>query len=214
VNVLRRLRIVLDVNIFVSDVISRRLGRAGTTSQKLVDAMLAGKIGDRPAQLVISLAMLDSFKDALLRLGAPSASIEAAANALLDLTRNGPDRLDPYLLLDTGHVAFSMRDGEDARVLAIAFAAGADLLVTDNLADFETKDCVSIPTSRARHADGSERQLSCQVHRSPTGGKLVVAHPLDLMARIGRGNSVSFDDALEAAMKTFVLREERADRKP
>ena len=66
----RPLRIVLDVNIFVTDVLSRRLGRRGTTSQKLVDAMLAGEIGGRPAQLVISLAMLESFRGALLRLGA------------------------------------------------------------------------------------------------------------------------------------------------
>jgi predicted nucleic acid-binding protein len=193
------LRIVLDVNIFVSDVISRRLGRTGTTSQKLVNAMLAGKIGDRPAQLVISLAMLESFRGALLRLRAPPATIEAASNALLDLTRNGPDRLDPYLLLDTGHAAFSTRDREDAGVLAVAFAADADLLITDNLADFETKDCVSIETSRARHANGSERQLSCQVHRSPTGRKLVVAHPLDLAARMTRGQAVTFDDLIETA---------------
>jgi hypothetical protein len=96
----RPLRIVLDVNIFVTDVLSRRLGRRGTTSQKLVDAMLAGEIGGRPAQLVISLAMLESFRGALLRLGAPSAAVDAATSALLDLTRNGPDALDPYLLLD------------------------------------------------------------------------------------------------------------------
>lgn len=199
-SVARPLRIVLDVNIFVSDVISRRLGRTGTTSQKLVDAMLAGKIGERPAQLVISVAMLDSFKDALLRLRAPSASVEAAAEALLALTRNGPDRLDPYLLLDTGHAAFSMRDREDAAILAIAFAANADLLVTDILADFETKDCVSIKTSRARHADGSERQLSCQVHRSPSGRNLIVAHPLDVVARMARGRPVTFDDLPETSI--------------
>lgn len=211
-NVPRPLRIVLDVNIFVSDIISRRLGRTGTTSQKLVDAMLAGKIGDRPAQLVISLAMLDSFKNALLRLRAPSATIEAAANALLDLTRNGPDRLDPYLLLDTGDAAFPMRDREDAGVLAIAFAADADLLVTDNLADFETKECVSIATSRARHSDGSERQLSCLVHRSPSGRDLIVVHPLDLVARMARGHSPTFDDAVEAAMRVFARRKEKACR--
>ncbi|MBU3887907.1 PIN domain-containing protein [Methylosinus sp. KRF6] len=201
------LRIVLDVNIFVSDIIGRSLGRRGTTSQKLVDAMLAGKIGDRPAQLVISLAMLESFRGALLRLRAPTASIESATEALLDLTRNGPDRLDPYLLLDTGHAAFSMQDREDAGVLAIAFAANADLLVTDNLADFATKDCVSIETSQARHADGSERQLSCQFHRSPTGRELVVAHPLDVAARMAKGQAVTFDDLTEAAESIFARRD-------
>lgn len=213
-NAPRPLRIVLDVNIFVSDVISRGHGRTGTTSQKLVDAMLAGKIGDHPVQLIISLAMLDSFRGALLRLGAPSAAIDAAANALLDLTRNGPARLDPYLLLDTGHVALSMRDREDAGVLAIAFAADADLLVTDNLADFETKDCVSIATLRARHADGSERQLFCQVHRSPSGRNLVVVHPLDLVARMARGHSATFDDAIETATRTFARRSKAASRTP
>ncbi|MGC1860432.1 MAG: PIN domain-containing protein [Methylocystis sp.] len=192
----RPLRIVLDVNIFVTDVLGRRLGRRGTTSQKLVDAMLAGEIGGRPAQLVISLAMLESFRGALLRLGAPAAAVDAATSALLDLTRNGPDALDPYLLLDQGHVPFSTPDREDGGVLATAFAANADLLVTDNLADFATKDCVSIETSRARHADGSVRQLSCHLHQSPAGRRLIVVHPLDLVARATSGRSVTFDDVI------------------
>lgn len=157
--------------------------------------------------------MLDSFRGALLRLGATSAATDAAAKALLDLTRYGPYKLDPYLLLDDDHVAFSVRDREDAGVLAIAFAAHADLVVTDDLADFETKDCVAIATSRARHADGSERQLSCQVHRSPDGRNLVVAHPLDLVARITKDHSVTFDDAIESATAIFNHRAESARQK-
>lgn len=181
----RPLRVLLDINILISDVLSRARGRRGTASQKLVDAILTGKLGETSIQLVISIAMLDRFHDVLLRLGADAHDAEAARLALIDLARSGPDALDPYLLLDRSDIPFALADEEDARVLAIAFAARADFLVTDNLADFAGAGGDITDTSTARHSDGHLRQLTQQVLRSPSGHRLVILHPLDMLAGIG-----------------------------
>jgi predicted nucleic acid-binding protein len=190
----RPLRVLLDVNILVSDVLGRTAGKRNTTSQKLVDAVLAGALADQPMQLIISIAMLDTFQNVLIRMGASTRVASDAALALLDITRNGPDALDPYLLVDTSDVTFALADREDAAVLATAFAARADLLLTDNLADFENKGCIMVPTSKVHHSDGRTRQLGCQIHRSATGHRLIVAHPLDVLARAARGQSLTFED--------------------
>jgi predicted nucleic acid-binding protein len=194
VNEPRPLRVLLDVNILISDVLSRAAGKQNTTSQKLVDAMLAGMLGDRPTQMILSIAMLETFQTVLIRLGADASVASEAAQALLDMTRHGPDALDPYLLLDSSNVPFALTDREDAAILATAFAAKADLLLTDNLGDFEHKGCTMVPTSLARHADGRTRQLSCQIHHSPDGHRLVVAHPLDILARATQGRALTFDE--------------------
>lgn len=183
----RPVRVLLDINILISDVLSRVRGRRGTASQKLVDAVLAGKLGETSIQLVISIAMLDRFHDVLLRLGADVHDAEAARLALIDLARSGPDALDPYLLLDRSDIPFALADEEDARVLATAFAARADFLVTDNLADFAGAGGEITNTSTARHSNGRLRQLTQQVLRSPSGHRLAILHPLDMLA--GKGSA-------------------------
>jgi predicted nucleic acid-binding protein len=178
----RPFRLLLDINILVSDLLSRARGRRGTTSQKLVDAVLAGRSGDRPLQLVISIPMLDRFQDVLLRLGAEAAHVEAARLALIDIAGNGPEGLVPHLLLDRSDVAFALADEEDARVLATAFAARAEVLATDNLADFAAAGGKIVSTSVARHSDGRLRQLTRQELVSPSGHRLIVAHPLEVLS--------------------------------
>lgn len=191
---MRALRILPDVNVLVSFELSRAAGKSDTVIQRLVNALLGGTLGNQPAQLVISTAMLDSFRDVMLRLGAAPENIAAANRALIDLTQRGPHRLDPFLLLDRSEIRFPLRDREDAAVLATAFAARADLLVTDNLSDFASKDCTIAATSRARHSTGAVRQLSCQFHRAPDGHVIVVAHPLDVVLRAAQGTPLLFDE--------------------
>jgi PIN domain len=190
----RPVRLLLDLNIHISDFLSRAAGRTGTTSQKVVDAVLSRRLGGRTVQPVVSLKMLDRFHDVLLRLGADPAAAAAAKEAPIDMTRYGPDGLDPYLLLDRSEASLPLADSEDAGVLATAFAARANLLVTDNLADFATMGGTIVKTSIARHSDGRQRQLTCQILTSPSGHRLVIAHPLDVLARAAQGRSIAFDD--------------------
>jgi hypothetical protein len=178
----RPFRLALDVNVLVTDVLSRARGRQGTTSQKLVDAILAGQLGRRAVQLVISIPMLDRFEDVLRRLGADALHAEAARLALIHLVRSGPDQLDPYLLLDRSDAVFPLSDREDAGVLAACFAARADILVTDNLGDFAPAGGVIVNGAVARHADGRPRQLTRQTLLSPSGHRLVIAHPLEALS--------------------------------
>lgn len=81
-------------------------------------------------------------------------------------------------------------DTEDGCVLATAFAADTDVLVTDNLVDFAAADCEVFNTSTVQRADGSTRRLSCQ-NRSPNSQLLVVAHPADFAYWIERGFEIS-----------------------
>ena len=86
-------RVLLDVNVLISDILSRAARRTNTTSQRLVDAIFDGTLGGCNVQLVISVAMVDTFRDVLLRLGSPPEAAEAAASSLLDLARHGPTKL-------------------------------------------------------------------------------------------------------------------------
>jgi hypothetical protein len=104
--------------------------------------------------------------------------------------RYGPRRLDPYVVFG-GTPDPSLLDTEDGGVLATAFAAHADVLVTDNLSDFAASDCETFPTSVVRRSDGTQRQLSCQIHTRPDGQALMVVHPADFVHWIERRCEIS-----------------------
>lgn len=180
------LRVLLDVNIWVSNLIATERGRQGTAVQKIVSAVASGAWGrdGRRVQLVISHEMLHTLATVLLRLGARSDSVEAYTDAIRSIMSFGPDELDPYLLLG-GREQFAMQDREDAGVLATAFSAKADLVVTDNLKDFASADALRLDTRVVRSSTGS-RQLYALRHRQP-GADVVVAHPFDVAEWLDSG---------------------------
>jgi hypothetical protein len=65
-----------------------------------------------------------------------------------------------------------------AGVPAAAIAGRADLLLTDNLDDFRTRDC-SIINTRILRTHGRDRQLFSILYERQDGVSLVVAHPID-----------------------------------
>jgi hypothetical protein len=75
----------------------------------------------------------------------------------------------------------SLLDVGDGGLLATAFAARADLLITDNLTDFPAPDCETWKTSVAMKPDGTRRQISCQIHTRADGQTLMVVHPADFV---------------------------------
>ncbi|WP_377293233.1 PIN domain-containing protein [Rhizobium sp. SG2393] len=182
----RPVRVLLDVNIFVGNIIALDRGHKGTATQTLV-SMVSRHIwgtGDR-SQLVISFKMIDTLETVLRRLHFREDRITAYSGSIVDIMRYGPDALDPYLILG-GEERFALSDVEDAGVFATAFGARADILVTDNLKDFASKDASVVDTQTVHSSSSGPRRL--QALRYEIGGAdLIVAHPFDVMQWMRRG---------------------------
>jgi predicted nucleic acid-binding protein len=175
----RPLRVLLDVNIWLGNLIAYDRGHVGTANQELVSKLSRGewRTSVRQSQLVASFELLDTLERVLRRLNAPEYKIRAYVDAIPDIMRFGPEELDPYLLL-AGRDQLAMHDREDAGILATAFASGTDLLITDNLDDFVTKDSVVLDTQKS--AVTRHRQLFAIRHQRD-GVDLIVAHPFDVL---------------------------------
>lgn len=179
------LRVLLDVNVWVANLLASAKGWQGTAVQKIVSMVASGRWadGDREVQLVISYEMLETLEIVLDRLGATPEGAESYIDAIIGIMKFGPEELGPYLLLG-GHEQFAMADTEDARVLATAFASGTALLVTDNLKDFRTRTSRRVDT-RIVKASSTTRQLYTLRHQR-SGIDLIVAHPLDVASWLER----------------------------
>lgn len=182
---MRPLRVLLDVNVWITNLMAADKGRQGTMTQRLVSMVSNGKWGheDREVQLIISLEMLETMEHVLTRRGYAPENAQEYAEAVSNVAKYGPEELDPYLILG-GREQLAMRDTEDAGVLTAAIAANAHLLVTDNLSDFITKDSSRIDTMVVK-ASSAKRQLEAIRHQRP-GTDLIVAHPADVMAWLDR----------------------------
>ncbi|MGO7040843.1 PIN domain-containing protein [Rhizobium acaciae] len=176
----RPVRVLLDVNIFVGNIMAHDRGHKGTATQTLV-SMVSGQqwgVADR-AQLIISFEMIDTLEMVLRRLKFSEDRIKSYSGSIVDIMKYGPDALDPYLILG-GEERFAMSDVEDAGVLAAAFGAKADILVTDNLKDFTTKDASAVETQMVETTSSGQRTL--QALRYEIGNAdLIVAHPFDVV---------------------------------
>ncbi len=184
------LTVLADVNVLIAAQNANRAGRTNTVSQRVLRYVTAGYVQNPPVQLVVSFKMIDTCRDVLRRQGYDHHAIEMAAGALIEMMKNGPRALDPYVVFG-GTPDLAVLDTEDGGVLATAFAAAVDVLVTDNLADFAAGTSEKYNTSTVRRADGTTRQLSCQIHRRPNGRALIVAHPADFAHWIERGFGIS-----------------------
>jgi predicted nucleic acid-binding protein len=176
----RAVRVLLDVNIFVGNIIAHDRGHQGTAIQSLIDMISSHRWGlkDR-AQLIVSFEMIDTLERVLRRLAYSEERIRAYSGAIIDIMTYGPDGLDPYLVLG-GEERFSLTDAEDAGVLSTAFGARADILVTDNLRDFSSKDALVVDTRRVDTLASGQRILQAFRYRI-ADADLIVAHPFDVM---------------------------------
>jgi hypothetical protein len=172
------MRICADLTVWVQDELVHRAGGEPSAASRIIDAIKRREWNGEPLQLVVSVQMLDMLRHVLIahREAAPG-NTEIYVEAIEDLVRNGPERLDPHLLL-AGRERFPIRDREDQGVLAVAMMARVDLLVTGNLRHFQTSECEVIAT-RSTVDRGGARQLHAQIHDRPDGGSLIVADPID-----------------------------------
>ena len=159
------LRLCLDLNVWVADFLGTRRGRRGGSSPWLADAVRAGTCQAGPLQLVVSLGMLDRLALVLMReFQVDADAAETLVRAIGGVASFGPASDHPHVLIGGG--VYPLRDEEDRHVLEVAVAGAADLLVTANMADFETPDVIKV-------GDGSRIRL----YPRPEQALLVIAHP-------------------------------------
>jgi predicted nucleic acid-binding protein len=205
------LTVLPDVNVLVSAQNANRAGRTNTISQRVLRYLTTGYVHEPPIQLVVSFKMIDTYREVLKRRGINDDAIEMASGALIEIMKNGPRALDPYVVFG-GTPDPAILDVEDGGVLATAFAAKANVLITDNLDDFVVGNCETYTTSVMARPDGSTRQLSCQIHRRPNGQTLIVVHPADFAHWIERRFHIS-QQSIESAFVQQTTPKTSAEKK-
>jgi len=159
------LRLCLDLNVWVADFLGARRGRRGGSSPWLADAVRSGACQAGPLQLVVSLGMLDRLALVLTReFQVEADAAETLVRAIGGVASFGPAGDHPHALVGGG--VYPLRDVEDRHVQEVAVAGEADLLVTANMADFETPDVLRV-------SDGTRIRLYPRPGQIP----LVIAHP-------------------------------------
>lgn len=176
----------LDVNVFVADLLSRRRNRPETLPSRLVRAVREGRFGDIPLQLMLSQEMLGTLERVLVRLDVEPDEASDFVESVAEIMRSGPAPTEPYLLV-AGRDQLTAKDREDSGVLASAILIRADLLVTDNLDDFRTKDSEIVPTRSVPTRDGGTRDLYAILFERADGVALVIGHPLDVADWLAAG---------------------------
>lgn len=154
----RAIRLTLDLNVLVSDLIARERGIAATAASMIVDAVRDGISPAGPVQLVVSIPMIEAYADVLeRRLDYPREAAFAKAEMLGAYALEGPMPIAPLITVGAGFVPFATEEEirqaakafvgrkrpglfdeieDDRHVLLTAIGGRADILVTNNLADF------------------------------------------------------------------------------
>lgn len=170
------LRVCLDLNIYVADLLSRQRCRSGSAAQTLVEIVRRGASSLGPTQLVISWGMLNTLGHVLReQLQVDDEATTLYLDALVRYATEGPLGQAPFIVVGAQGLV-PVRDVEDLHVLTTALGAPADVLVTWNFADFaQAKDCqLVLPKELA-------------VVPRPTLTALVIATPKRMMQWLADG---------------------------
>ena len=155
----RVIRLALDVNVFVADVLSFRKARRGGTATMLVDAVRDGTCPAGPVQLVTSLPVIETYASVLRRrLGYLAAEADEKAWLLEQYALEGPMPDHPHVPVGCGYIPFEtetqLRQSienhvdaaevgklfhevqDDRYILETALAGDADILATADVDDF------------------------------------------------------------------------------
>jgi len=180
----RPVRLCLDLNIWVADLLATRAGRTDTACQTLVGAVRRGTCQLGPVQLVMSWAMLTRLRAVLEdKLGLPPRDVELYTAAIRQYAELGPE--PAFLLLVLGGTGVvPLKDEEDARVLDTAVAGRADYLATLNLKDFVTY--------RSRVPKPGRIVLVPYVGESGAHAELVVTDPREIATWARTGQAPAF----------------------
>lgn len=160
-------RLCLDLNVWCGAFIGLRLGRTDTAAQRLTDAARTGGSPQGPVTLIVSHGMLERLTDVLAtQLHFPPEEAARLCELIASYAREGPS-------LTLGGVGvLPIHDTEDRHVLETAWAGQADVLVTQNLADFLEPEAEALVPER--------------IYGLRRGGtKLMLCHTFDAAAWLG-----------------------------
>ena len=168
------IRLCLDLNVWVGDLLGARRGRKGASAW-LADAVRSGLTPARPVQLVVSLGMLDRLAAVFVRDFDMSPSLaDAVVQNIAAIPLFGPAEEHPHVVV--GGSVYPMADEEDRHVLEVAVAGRADVLATANLRDFGMGDIEMV-------GDGTR----IRIYAPPGHRGLVIAHPDHVCAWLRAG---------------------------
>jgi len=155
----RAIRLALDINVLIADILSTVRGLRGTAASVLVEAVRTGTCSAGPVQLVTSLPIIENYANVLVRrLGYDPAEAEEKAWILQQYALEGPVPGRPYLSVGSGYIPFETEEElrqsianhlgrpqadklfheiqDDRYVLETALAGRADILATADVAGF------------------------------------------------------------------------------
>src|SRR5262249_14027371 len=155
----RTIRLALDINVFIADILSTEIGRRNTAASLLVEAVRTGTSPAGRVQLVTSLPIIENYANVLSRrLGPETAEAQERAWILQQYALEGPTPDHPYLSVGSGYIPFETEEEwrrsianhlgrseadklfheiqDDRYVLETALAGRADVLVTADVAGF------------------------------------------------------------------------------
>jgi len=155
----RVIRLALDINVFIADILSSEIGRRNTAASLLVEAVRTGVSPAGPVQLVASLAIIENYANVLSRrLGHDAEAAQERAWILQQHAREGPMPDHPYLSAGSGYIPFETEEEwrrsianhlgrseadklfheiqDDRYVLETALVGRADILATADVGGF------------------------------------------------------------------------------
>jgi predicted nucleic acid-binding protein len=164
------LRLCLDINVLVSDMLAKRCGRQGTAASMVVEAVRDGLCPAGPVQLVTSLPIIENYASVLQRrFGYSKIDADEKAWLLEQYAIEGPMPEHPHVVVGAGFIAFEteeeMRSAvetfagpenaaklftetqDDRYVLETALAGRADILVTSDVEDFSRGPSIRLDRS-------------------------------------------------------------------
>ena len=161
----RIIRLAVDINVFVADILSSRPQGRASASTRIVEAVREGRCPAGAIQFVASLSMIENFADVLRRrLGYSRSDADEKAWLLEQYALDGPMPSHPYVSVGSGNVPFETEEQlrraaeshlrpenagklfnevqDDRYVLETALAGRADILVTADVAGFRKGSAV------------------------------------------------------------------------
>lgn len=210
---MRALRVLLDVNVLIGGFNKNPEAKAEKESaqQLLASIVVQGRMRqslsgqDYPVQLITSYPILETFEQKLIGkpFNLPSDRVRLLVETVQDAAVYGP--VGDVAAGPTRHWRshLPMSDVEDVSILETAVWSRADLLVTNNLKDFVSKDFISVDTTHGRRA----------VNYAPGGDtNVVIAHPIDVVQWMRAGRYLHAERLWPEILKDSNGRNEQADQ--